>query len=114
VGKVDMKSIGTLIDELVTIRLKMFVNGMDFDTPDPGLKLHQVERFRMVDRLVRVNMKIFFLLEEANKQAEEGDLLGVGESYGAAQRLNSRRTALIAAIDNRFGEADIAQTEKTF
>lgn len=108
-GEIDRKSIGTLMDELITTRLKLFLDGKDVDLPD-----HLIDEFDFIDNLVKVNMQIFFALEDANRLAEEEDHIGVGQAYGKAQRLNSRRSALITAIDERLGEGHITAGEKTF
>lgn len=79
VKEVDVKSIGTLIDELSVL-----------------------------------NIKIFYALEEANICQDIGDAEGVGKEYGKAQKLNSRRSRLIQAIDKRLGEEDLTLTDKTF
>lgn len=64
----------------------------------------------LIDELITVNMKIFWALEEANKANTDS---GKGKHYGRAQELNSRRSQLIAAIDERFCE-DSSSVIKTF
>lgn len=65
----------------------------------------------LIDELSVVNLKIFWALERAN-EAEDNE--AVGEHYGTAQGLNSRRSKLIRAIDARLGEEDLAPSGKTF
>lgn len=72
----------------------------------------------LIDELTTTNLKIFWALEKANKAARKKkkkrkNTQKVGEFYGMAQRLNSRRSQLIVAIDERLGE-DSSSTEKTF
>ncbi len=109
-GEVDRKSIATLIDELVTTRLKLFVLGKSQDE----FTGEEVDIVVLINALTQTNIEIFFALEDANILAKQKDYIGVGQAYGKAQALNSRRTALIAKIDERLGEGDISQNVKTF
>jgi len=65
----------------------------------------------LIDELITTNNKIFWALEKANEAG--GDDVQVGIHYGKAQALNSRRSQLIAAIDERLGE-DSSSVIKTF
>lgn len=109
-GEVEKKSFGTLIDELVTVRLKLFLANAEVEWDANN----EENVLKAINELVAVNTEIFFLLEAADTLARQQNHVGVGEAYGKAQRLNSRRGDLIAAIDRRFGEGDITPSEKTF
>lgn len=111
-GEVEKKSFGTLIDELVTVRLKLYLSGEDIEVHWESSDEDNI--LRTINELLEVNAEIFFLLEQADALARQQKHVEVGEAYGKAQRLNSRRGALIAAIDRRFGEGDITPSEKTF
>ncbi len=110
-GSVETKSVGTLFDELITTRLKLYLAGGE---DEAVCNINEAHAATLLMELAGVSMMIFFALEKANKLGLAGDDVGVGKAYGKAQRLNSRRSALIAAIDERLGEGDISQTEKTF
>lgn len=110
-GMVEIKSIGTLIDELITARLKLYLIGAD---EEPRADIDKAQVATLITELAGVSMSIFFALEKANKHGLEGDIINVGIEYGKAQKLNSRRSALIAAIDRRLGEGENAQMDKTF
>lgn len=110
-GSVETKSIGTLIDELITARLKLYLAG---GKDECMCNISDAHAATLITELAGVSTMIFFLLEEAHDMGAVGNDIGVGKAYGKAQKLNSRRSALIAAIDNRLGEGDISQMEKTF
>jgi len=68
----------------------------------------------LIDELSVVNLKIFWALEKAQEAKLSGDKESIGEHYGTAQGLNSKRSKLIRAIDVRLGEEDLAPSGKTF
>jgi len=66
----------------------------------------------LIDELSIINIKIWFKIEMImNDDSAVKDLAKLGVDV---QKLNARRSALIRAIDERLGEADISLTDKTY
>jgi len=66
----------------------------------------------LIDELSIINIKIWFKIEmimNGDSVMKELAKLGID-----VQKLNARRSALIRAIDERLGEADISLTDKTY
>jgi hypothetical protein len=65
----------------------------------------------LIDELFTTNMKCWFAQETVMHEVDESK---VAVAAKQAQVLNARRNKLIRAIDERLGDADISQTEKTY
>lgn len=66
----------------------------------------------LIDELITTDIKCWFAQEEVMNQVEDdGKIIQAAKN---AQRLNARRNALIRAIDELLGEADISPTEKSY
>jgi len=75
------------------------------------MRIEEKTTANLIDSLMTVTIKCFM--------AQEGIMNGKTDSEVAkaaknAQTLNARRNKLIRAIDQRLGEADISETEKTY
>lgn len=65
----------------------------------------------LIDELITTDIKCWFAQETIKNGKTDAEIAQAGK---LAQDLNARRNALIRAIDERFGEADISPTSKTY
>lgn len=65
----------------------------------------------LVDELITTSMKCWHMQELVMEESEDRIVAAAAKS---AQKLNARRNLLINAIDERFDEANISPTEKTY
>lgn len=66
----------------------------------------------MIDELITTSMRCWFAQEDImNKNLSDEKRLEAAER---AQTMNAKRSALIKAIDERLGEADITASLKTY
>lgn len=65
----------------------------------------------LIDELSIANIKCFMAQEDIMCASNDAT---VAKAAKDAQKLNARRSQLIRAINERLGESDITQTEKTY
>lgn len=120
-SSVDTKSIGDLIDELITSSFK--IQAGIAGSQERYDVLAEVINRRAIDIGLPPPRAIIDVLQQTSRLCweaqdiimdDQADVVGVAEAARLAQRMNAKRNKLIRQIDEYFGEDDITQLEKTY
>lgn len=124
---IELKSTATLIDELITVELKMIHFGKDklqerYEMLDAAIS-RRLKRHSDVDKLHTLSVLTLNLKEinsacwKAQETVMKWDLnvpIVVAEAAKEAQRLNAKRNNIIREMDDLLGESQYTQLEKSY
>lgn len=122
----ETKTPGFLIDELITVTLKL--NVMDLDTNRQAeLEILSGELVEALDRqlgssrigstindLIKNNIECFFAQETLFECDKNNDDLGAGKASREVHKLNAKRNEFMRATDKILGVGKYSPTEKTY
>ena len=128
--RVELKSPGILIDELITVMIKKHIvlsglgqvkTGLDeLEEKELSLQSAITRQLGLVDvaefigSLIRADIECFFAQEKLFECDKNGDKVGAGEAAIKVQRLNNERNKAMIAVDDVLGFGKIALTRKTY
>lgn len=122
---ISQKTVGFLIDELITTRIKislekdldklqgLAIRGTDLSTAiDRQLGLRDLGD--AIERLIMADIDCFFEQEKLFKCDKDGDKVGAGEAAMNVQHLNAARNNWMRTIDSILGLGEYTVTDKTY
>ncbi len=123
---ISQKTVGFMIDELITTRIKIYVKNGNSPKPNP-LDQRVLELIEAIDKqtglrelgeaingLITADIACFFEQEELFRCDRTGKRVEAGESAMKVQHLNAERNNWMRTIDATLGLGKFTVTDKTY
>lgn len=123
---ISQKTVGFMIDELITTRIKIYVQNGNCPKPNP-LDKRVMDLIEAIDKqsglrelgeaingLITADIACFFAQEDLFSADGKGDKTAAGEAAMRTQHLNAERNNWMRTIDATLGLGKYTVTDKTY